>query len=63
MKTLWWSQCRCGKTFELEAESVLTREQINDIFMEKHGMSLFPSRCKDCRNAIQISSNGDSAKQ
>lgn len=54
MKTLWWSQCSCGKKLTVRAESVLTREEINDIFMEEHGMSLFPSRCKECRENATV---------
>lgn len=49
MKTLWWSQCRCGVRKEVFADSKLTREEISKLFIDKHKMALFPCRCENCR--------------
>lgn len=63
-KTLWWSQCRCGVRKETIAEANLTRTEINDIFMEKFNMSLFPCRCEKCRNdELQVFVDGNSQQQ
>jgi hypothetical protein len=49
---LWWTECgKCNKQrYEVIALSNLQRPEINKIFMDKFNVSLFPSRCEDCRN-------------
>lgn len=48
--TTYWTVCghvNCGKRFEVIAPDKLTKQGIEEVFIEKHEVHLFPSRCKE----------------
>jgi len=49
-QTKWWTVCGkpgCDKRFEVVAMSNLSNQEIEKVFIEKYGVHLFPSRCKE----------------